>query len=664
MVTGWIDLPEGATSWKSPVIDVIDLPANGNTLGDARAVEDTGAIYVWNGTNWITAAGGGGSGTVTSVGLTDNTGTFNITGSPVTGAGVLTLAAFNSQAQHTFLAAPSGTAGAPTWRLILASDIPILNQNTTGTASNITATSNSTLTTLSALTLPTSQLSGQVTLSQLPTIASATILGNASGGATTPSALTTAQVAAILPVFTSSLNGLVPASGGGTTNFLRADGTWAVAGSGTVTSVAFADSSTVPIYTVSGSPITSSGTITETLVAQAANTVFSGPSSGANAQPTFRTLVSNDIPALPYVTSVSLADATGLFNITGSPVTSSGTLELASLQAQAQHTFLAGPSGGSGAPSFRLIAVSDVPTLNQNTTGTAANITGVAAVANGGTGQSAALTQYGVIYAASATAMASTAVGTTGNALISNGTSAPTFQKLSLLDVTGTLPIANGGTNATTVAGARTSLGIESGSSFITSGTTFTTPSTITASTQFKFTLIGGGAGGSSADVAAAHSSAGGGAGGGILYITGLTASTAYTIAIGAAGAGGASTLVGGAGGNTTLTIGATTYTAGGGAAAAAVTGPGGTGGTATNCTINISGQAGGASMSVFTSAGMPGGNSPWGWGYGGVGVAPSTAANGNPASGYGGGGGGSASNGAPTGGAGTAGCILVEWYN
>lgn len=29
-------------------------------------------------------------------------------------------------------------------------------------------------------------------------------------------------------VFTSSTSGTVPASGGGTTNFLRADGTWAV----------------------------------------------------------------------------------------------------------------------------------------------------------------------------------------------------------------------------------------------------------------------------------------------------------------------------------------------------------------------------------------------------------------------------------------------------
>jgi len=41
-----------------------------------------------------------------------------------------------------------------------AADVPLLNQNTTGTAANITATSNSTLTTLSSLSLPVGQLSG------------------------------------------------------------------------------------------------------------------------------------------------------------------------------------------------------------------------------------------------------------------------------------------------------------------------------------------------------------------------------------------------------------------------------------------------------------------------------------------------------------------------
>jgi hypothetical protein len=64
-----------------------------------------------------------------------------------------------------------------------------------------------------------------------------------------------------LPLFTSTLAGLVPSSGGGTTNFLRADGTWAAppAGGGTVTSVGLVAPTG---FSVSGSPVTTSGNIT------------------------------------------------------------------------------------------------------------------------------------------------------------------------------------------------------------------------------------------------------------------------------------------------------------------------------------------------------------------------------------------------------------------
>lgn len=53
-------------------------------------------------------------------------------------------------------------------------------------------------------------------------ISNSTIAGRAMLTAATAAAQT-----ALLNVFTSTLQGLVPASGGGTTNFLRADGTWA-----------------------------------------------------------------------------------------------------------------------------------------------------------------------------------------------------------------------------------------------------------------------------------------------------------------------------------------------------------------------------------------------------------------------------------------------------
>lgn len=40
------------------------------------------------------------------------------------------------------------------------------------------------------------------------------------------SSLTAAEATLLVDIFTSVLKGLAPPSGGGTTNFLRADGTW------------------------------------------------------------------------------------------------------------------------------------------------------------------------------------------------------------------------------------------------------------------------------------------------------------------------------------------------------------------------------------------------------------------------------------------------------
>ncbi len=69
------------------------------------------------------------------------------------------------------------------------------------------------------------------------------------------------------------------------------------ANSGSVTSV----SASVPSFlSVSGVPITSTGTIAITLATEVSGSVFAGPASGSDAAPTFRALVASDIPALPY----------------------------------------------------------------------------------------------------------------------------------------------------------------------------------------------------------------------------------------------------------------------------------------------------------------------------------------------------------------------------
>lgn len=85
------------------------------------------------------------------------------------------------------------------------------------------------------------------------------------------------------------------------------------------------------------------------------------------------------------VTSVAATVPTDL-TVTGSPITSSGTLAI-TRNSQTGNLFLASPDGAPGIPSYRAIVAADVPILNQNTTGTASNVTGVVAIVNGGTGQ-------------------------------------------------------------------------------------------------------------------------------------------------------------------------------------------------------------------------------------------------------------------------------------
>lgn len=74
-----------------------------------------------------------------------------------------------------------------------------------------------------------------VTLGKMAQVATARILGRVTASTGDVEALTGTQATTLLDAFTSSLKGLAPASGGGTSNFLRADGTWtAPAGGGDV----------------------------------------------------------------------------------------------------------------------------------------------------------------------------------------------------------------------------------------------------------------------------------------------------------------------------------------------------------------------------------------------------------------------------------------------
>ena len=87
--------------------------------------------------------------------------------------------------------------------------------------------------TISSLAVESSMIAdnavGNTKLTDVPTN---TFKGRVAGGTGNPTDLTQAEATSMLNTFTSTLNGLTPLSGGGTTNYLRADGTWAEPASG------------------------------------------------------------------------------------------------------------------------------------------------------------------------------------------------------------------------------------------------------------------------------------------------------------------------------------------------------------------------------------------------------------------------------------------------
>jgi hypothetical protein len=90
---------------------------------------------------------------------------------------------------------------------------------------------------------------------------------------------------------------------------------------------------------------------------------------------------------------------------------SSATVSLAASYGDTQNPYasktanyvLAAPDGTSGVPTFRAIVAADIPTLNQNTTGTAATVTGAAQTAITSVGTLSSLAVTGGVTAASLT---------------------------------------------------------------------------------------------------------------------------------------------------------------------------------------------------------------------------------------------------------------------
>jgi hypothetical protein len=168
------------------------------------------------------------------------------------------------------------------------------------------------------------------------------------------------------------------------------------------------------------------------------------------------------------VTSVDMS-VPSFLSISGNPITTAGTLTVTY-----SGTALPIPNGGTGQTTAQAaidalagsvtsaqylrgngsnvvmstIQASDVPTLNQSTTGTAAGLSTTLVVGSGGTGVTS-LTTNGVLYGGAT--VGATAAGTTGQILIGNTSAAPSWSSKVQVTTAGSVAAGTGSlaTNAT-----------------------------------------------------------------------------------------------------------------------------------------------------------------------------------------------------------------------
>ena len=391
-----INIPSyGAESWQAPVLTASLLPPSGFEIGEVIIAQDTLTVYAWSGTSWIPIATPGAS--VAIDGLTGDVsasgpGVVNATVNSVGGAAAFAISGSviitnnltaNQSANKVYAGPSSGIAATPTFRLLTVSDIPgPLNQNTTGTASNITALSNSTLTSLPNLLVLGSQVSGNISgtasnitassNSSLTTLPNLSLPGNQIVGNITGNA---GNITASSNSTLTTLPNLVLPGNQVSGNI-----------SGTASNITAASNSTLntlPNLSLPGSQIT--GNITGNAGGFTGN--LSGDVTGAQSTTSIASSVVTAKVLTGYAvgtnTPISSTDSIlaafgkvqaeinslssgSVSSVTASsPLQSSGgTAPNISFLSQSANTVLAGPTSGSASPTFRALVAGDIPSLS------------------------------------------------------------------------------------------------------------------------------------------------------------------------------------------------------------------------------------------------------------------------------------------------------------
>jgi hypothetical protein len=258
-----------------------------------------------------------------------------------------TLNPYASKTANHILAAPNGTAGVPTFRAMVASDVPTLNQSTTGNAATVTTNAN--------LTGPVTS-TGNTTAIANGAISNAMLANGAVAnlsGTNTGDNATNSQYSGLVSnaTHTGDATGNVGLTVKGINGTLLSNLATGILKNTTTTGVP-------SIAVAADFPILNQNT--------------TGTAGSTATLATARTISTNgDVlyTSPPFDGSANVL----------------GTATLASIGVAGTYTKVTTDAKGRVTVGANITA-GDVPTLNQNTTGTADNVTGIVAVANGGTG--------------------------------------------------------------------------------------------------------------------------------------------------------------------------------------------------------------------------------------------------------------------------------------